>query len=371
MNARLIVADSEHNADMLYATGMFVPDPFIWLEARGKTYVVMSDLEIDRARKKARVDRVLSLTRYQNALRREGVKSPRLSDILRRVLRELRIRQVEVPREFPLGLAKRLRGVRLKVCRDAFFPERTIKDASEVREIAAAMRLAEEGMGAAIRALRSSRVGRSGWLYVRGMKLTSEDVQGVINAKIAALGGSAVHTIVAGGNQACDPHETGHGPLRAHQPIIIDIFPRDLRTGYWGDITRTVVRGRASERVRRLYVAVLQAQEIAFQKLRAGIDGSEVHKAIQDVFRREGYSTGRKRGRMQGFFHGTGHGVGLEIHERPRVSVSSDRLETGHVVTVEPGLYYPGVGGVRLEDVVVIRKNGNTNLTKFPKFLEI
>lgn len=371
MHARLIVADSERNADLLYATGLFVPDPFIWLEVRGKTYAVLSDLEIDRARRCARVDRVLSLTHCQRAARRAGIKSPRLSDIVRVVLRTMRVRQVEVPGDFPIGLARRLSGVRIQVCREAFFPERACKSAREIRQIIAAQRMAEQGMHAALRLLRASRIGRDGWLYRHNRKVTSEQVHGAINARIAALGGNAGHTIVAGGNQACDPHEAGHGPLRAHQPIIIDIFPRDLHTGYWGDLTRTVVRGRARAAVQRLYATVAQAQQLALTKLRAGVAGKAVHQAVLDHFQRAGYPTGRHRGRMRGFFHGTGHGLGLEIHELPRVSVSPEPLQAGHVVTVEPGLYYPGVGGVRLEDVVVIRRAGHTNLTRFEKVLEI
>jgi Xaa-Pro aminopeptidase len=201
--------------------------------------------------------------------------------------------------------------------------------------------------------------------------LTSEQIQGVINATIAGLGGAAARTIVAGGNQGCDPHEIGHGPLRAHTTIILDIFPRDMRTGYWGDITRTVVRGRASDAVKKLYAVVGEAQKLAFQKLREGVNGQDVHGGIQELFVSRGYRTGVIRGRMQGFFHGTGHGLGLEIHERPRVGAASEVLRAGQVVTVEPGLYYAGVGGVRLEDVAVIQPNGARNLARFPKALEI
>jgi Xaa-Pro aminopeptidase len=216
-----------------------------------------------------------------------------------------------------------------------------------------------------------SRIGRGGYLHWRSQKLTSEHVQGVINATIASLGGVASQTIVAGGNQGCDPHEVGHGPLRAHQPIIIDIFPRDMDTGYYGDLTRTVVKGRASDQVGKMFHVVANAQRIAFAHLRAGVNGQDVHGAINELFRKEGFATGRKNGRMQGFFHGTGHGLGLEIHEPPRVSAVSSTLKVGHVVTVEPGLYYWGVGGVRLEDVAVITEGGARNLTKFPKFLEL
>jgi Xaa-Pro aminopeptidase len=369
--ARLLVADSEHDANMLYAVGIFVPDPFIWLEIGGRTIAVLSDLEIDRARKQATVDRVVSLTRYQNELRRTGVKLPCLSDALKGVLSEFGIGRVEVPSNFPIGLARKLRRVQVTVRSDPFFPEREIKRNDEIRKLAVALRLAEDGMEAAIEALRSARIGRDGFLWRKRSKVNSEQVQGIINATIAGRGGVASHTIVAGGNQGCDPHEAGHGPLRAHQSIIIDIFPRDGRTGYWGDITRTVVRGRASDAVKRLYLVVSQGQDLAFKELRDGVNGREIHESVLRLFRENGFATGRRDGRMQGFFHGTGHGLGLEIHERPRVCAVDARLLAGHVVTVEPGLYYWGIGGVRLEDVAVVQSKGARNLTKFPKFLEI
>jgi Xaa-Pro aminopeptidase len=369
--ARLIVADSDHDANMLYATGIFVPDPFIYFEIAGKKHIVMSDLEFDRAKKSATVDRVLSLTRYQNQLKRAGLKAPRLSDIVNAVLHDYGVLAVEVPNNFPIGIAKKPRRIRVTVKPDPFFPERERKSRAEIRKLSHAIALAERGMAAAINALRMSRIARDGTLRWRGTKLTSEHLRGLANATIAGLGGTSTQTIIACGNQACDPHETGHGPLRAHQPIIIDIFPRDNETGYWGDITRTVVRGRASESIKRMYEIVRQAQQTAFNKLRHGVNGHEVHAAVQKLFRENGFETGRRNGRMRGFFHGTGHGLGLEIHETPRVSAIDTTLRAGNVVTVEPGLYYWGKGGVRLEDVVVIRKNGVRLLTGFPKKLEI
>ena len=364
--ARLIVAASEQDANLLYATGLFAPDPFIYFEVGGRRQVVMSDLEIDRARRQATVERVLSLTRYQKQF---GVR--KLEDLLPKLLREFGIGAVEIPANFPVGLAQRLRGLRVTVKPDPFFPARECKTPREQRHLTAALRMAEAGLAAGLNVLRLSRIGRDRYLYWRRQRLTSERVQGVINATIASLGGNAAHTIVAGGNQGCDPHETGHGPLRAHQPIILDIFPRDLKTGYWGDITRTVVRGRASERVRTLFALVAQGQELAMGQLRAGVDGQTVHQAVRSLFDQQGFTTGRRHGRMQGFFHGTGHGVGLEIHEAPRVAPVPAILQAGHVVTVEPGLYYPGTGGVRLEDMVVITARGCRNLTRFPKFLEL
>jgi Xaa-Pro aminopeptidase len=223
-----------------------------------------------------------------------------------------------------------------------------------------------------MQALKSSKIGRDGKLIYHGAPLTSEKVRAVIDTAILQVGGLTGHTIVAGGRQACDPHDSGHGPLRANEPIILDVFPRSQKTGYFGDITRTVVRGRASEAVRRLYDTVARAQEIAFACLLPAAKGVEVHAAVQAFFDNEGYKTVKKRGRMQGFFHGTGHGVGMEIHEAPRLGVaSSDVLAAGQVLTIEPGLYYPGLGGVRLEDVAVLTAQGARNLTKFEKVLEL
>jgi Xaa-Pro aminopeptidase len=232
--------------------------------------------------------------------------------------------------------------------------------------------MAEVGLAEGIQALKSSKIGRGGKLVYHGAPLTSEKLRGVIDTAILQYGGRTGHTIVAGGRQACDPHEQGHGPLRANEPIILDVFPRSQKTGYFGDITRTVVRGNASEAVRKLYDTVVRGQEIAFTRLHPETKATEVHAAVQTFFDREGYKTIRKRGRMQGFFHGTGHGVGMELHEAPRLALASrDVLAAGQVLTVEPGLYYPGLGGVRLEDVVAVSAQGARNLTKFEKVLEV
>ena len=370
----LMVADSEHDANMLYAVGMFVPDPFIYLRLRGKPFVVMSDLEIDRAHKQARGCRVLSLTQVQHRLRSEGSRQTGLAEIVRRILRDHRVSSVTVPETFPLKLANDLErlGVGVKAKAGMFFPQREFKSSEEIRKITAALRMAELGMAAGMTALKVSRVGRNRRLIYRGSPLTSEKLRGIIDTAILLAGGLASHTIVAGGKQGCDPHETGQGPLRANEPIILDIFPRSQTTGYFGDITRTVVRGRASESVRKLYQTVLEGQKLALSKIRAGTATTEIHRGIQDFFEEQGYHTGRRLGRMEGFFHGTGHGVGLEIHEAPRVGSSSQgNLKPNQVVTVEPGLYYPQLGGVRLEDMVVVTNNGSRNLTRFEKILEI
>ena len=369
-----MVADSERDANMLYAVGTFVPDPFIYLRTSGRPFIVMSDLEIDRARAQAPHCRVASLVQYQQKLRARGIMRPSLAHVVRQILLEKGIRRVTVPENFPLGLATDLEklGVPVKARPGNFFPEREIKSAAEVRKISAALVMAEVGMAEAMQVLRAAKIGRDRKLLYHNLPLTSEKLRAVIDCAILQACGLAANTIVAGGRQACDPHERGYGPLHAYEPIIIDIFPRSQKTGYFGDITRTVVRGRANEAVKKLYDTVLRGQKIGFEKIRANMPTAEVHKSVQKFFVEQGYKTGRRDGRMEGFFHGTGHGLGLEIHEAPRLGATSPgKLRAGHVVTVEPGLYYPEIGGVRLEDVALVTGNGAKNLTRFEKVLEI
>jgi len=370
----LMVADTEHDADMLYAVGMFVPDPFIYFRLDGKSHVVMSDLEIDRARKEAPHCRVMALSQYVNRLRKQGVRKPTLAHAVRALLRQKGVRSITVPYNFPAGLQQELKKLKVAITvqKGMIFPQRETKSAEEVKKISAALMMAEVGLAEGIQAIKNARIGRKRKLLYRNMPLTSEKIRAIIDTAIVQAGGVATHTIVAGGVQGCDPHERGHGPLKANEPIIIDVFPRSQKTGYFGDITRTVVKGKASEPLRRLYHTVERGQELAFEHFRKGAKAREVHQRILTFFKNEGYKTGKRNGRMQGFFHGTGHGLGLELHEAPRVgSTSGDVLKKGQVVTVEPGLYYTDLGGVRLEDVAFITDAGARNLTKFEKVLEV
>ena len=371
--AMLLVSASEGDANMLYAAGFFVPDPFIFFQHKKTKYVVMSDLEVDRAKKQARVDRVLSLSQYQKKLRRAGKASPGMTDILDLLFRERGIRSLIVPANFSALLADQLRakGFSVQIKRDPFFAERETKATDEVKHITESLRVARLGLEAGIRALKRTKIGRDGYLHLNGSRLTSETLKTIVNTTIMAQGWLPSHTIISSGNQCVDPHHEGTGPIKAHTSIIFDIFPRSQKTGYFGDLSRTVVRGRASDKLKAIYATVQAGQQIGFDMIRNGIDGKEVHQKILSLFESRGFPTGRIKGRMQGFFHGTGHGLGLDIHEPPRIAPVEATLRTGHVVTVEPGLYYLGVGGVRLEDVVVVTPTGNRNLTDCPQFLEV
>jgi len=370
--ALLLVSASEGDANMLYAAGFFVPDPFIFFQHKQKKYVVMSDLEIDRAKKQARADHVLSLSLYQRKLRKMG-RTPALIDILDLLFRERSIRRLVVPANFSAMYADQLRakGYSVQIKRDPFFAERETKTAVEVKHIAESLRVARLGLEAGLRTLKRTKIMRDGYLYLNGARLTSETLKTIVNTTIVAQGWLPSHTIISSGNQCVDPHHEGSGLVKAHTSIIFDIFPRSQKSGYFGELSRTVVRGRASDKLKEIYATVQAGQQIGFDMIRDGVNGKEVHQKILDLFSARGFPTGRLNGRMQGFFHGTGHGLGLDIHEPPRIAPVEATLKTGHVVTVEPGLYYLGVGGVRLEDVVVVTANGNRNITDCPQFLEI
>jgi Xaa-Pro aminopeptidase len=370
----LLVANSEQDANMLHAVGLFVPEPFIYLRARGKAIVVMNDVELGRARKKLRHCEVLALSDYRRKLKGKGVQSPGFAHVVRQLVRELQLEEVTVPANFPFGLASELRRLKVpvRIKNGAVFPEREFKSPREVKKISAALTMAEVGLSEAIQVLKCAKAGKNKKLFYRDAPLTAEKLRSVIEIAIIQAGGLACRTVVAGGKQGSDPHERGQGILRANEPILLDVFPRSQKTGYFGDITRTVVKGRASEAVRRVYHAVVRAQEVAFQGIRNNQSGAEVHRTVQDFFKEAEYPTDKKEGWMEGFIHGTGHGLGIENREPPRIGPgSTDILRTGQVVVVGPGLYYPELGGVRVEDVVLVSDKPPRNLTQFEKVLEL
>ena len=368
---RLIVAASETDPDMLYATRFWAPDPFIFLERKGKRTLVLSDLEIDRGRKQADADEFVMFSKLEREVQGNSKKAPPYERVVAHFLRKRGVRSAIVPANFPLAYAQELAAnkIRVHATNGLFWPTRAAKSDKEIEMISHALQITETGLQRAIEILKASKPGSGKKLRWNGKTLTSEMLRAEIDSTILRAGGVPTGTIVAGGDQACDPHERGSGPLYVNSLIILDVFPRDAKTGYFGDLTRTVMRGRASEAQRKLWETVKAGQALALKKIRAGVDGMTIHEAIQDFFAQRGFPTQVREGRRVGFFHGTGHGLGLEIHEYPRLQKVT--LEEREVLTVEPGLYYPGLGGVRQEDVVVVTKNGCRMLSHFPKQLEV
>lgn len=367
----LIIGDSESNADLYYTTRFFVTISVIYLEIGGRKILLLNDLEYGRGKTEAQVDEIVSTTPYEERLRaaREQVRPTSILDLF---LQERGVRELTVPAGLGVGHAERLRekGYVLKVREEPFFPNRTQKSPAEVALIEKTQASTEAAMDLAISILRQCDI-RGDWLYHAGAPLSSERLRLEIHKFLLEQECVAANTIVAGGDQGADPHHRGSGPLPAHQTIILDIFPQSSRTRYWGDMTRTVVRGKASTAVKKLHRDVLDAQELAFSLIKEGADGQQVHEEVSRHFRDRGNPNEDKGSKKTGYIHSTGHGIGLEIHEYPKIGKVEAKLKSGQVLTVEPGLYYPGVGAVRIEDIVVVENGGCRNLNRYPKFIEV
>ncbi len=378
--AKLIVAASEESADILYATKFFAPDAFLFLEQNGRTTILLSDLEVDRGRKAARVDEVLSFSEFAREHKKTLGAQPTFARVAAHFLKTRRVRRAVVPGSFPLALSLQLAREGVTVTPPAkgmFFPDRLRKTPDELKHLRRALEITQAGMARGMEVLAAAKVtggkrgvADRGELLWGGGVLTSERLRAEIDTAIVRVGGAPKDTIVAGGEQACDPHERGSGPLRAGELIILDIFPRDTKTGYYGDLTRTVIKGRATDAQRKLWETVQEGQRRSLAGIRAGADGKPLHEGTKKFFKDQGFPTELRDGRHVGFFHGTGHGLGLELHEEPRFQKTRS-FEAGMVFTVEPGLYYPGLGGVRLEDVVAVTRKGYDMLSNFEQRLEV
>ncbi|MDQ7005271.1 MAG: M24 family metallopeptidase [Ghiorsea sp.] len=380
--AKLLISGSEHHADMLYISGLFVPDPFIvvGLEVGNKTtwHGLLSPLEVDRAKVQSKLDEVHLDTVWHNKAKDKGWQRS-LSTTAAAFLQEHQVKHITVPADFSFLYAQELIALGFEVIPSpaSLFPERVIKSEAEIEQLTKAEKLTAQSMLKAEQFIASCGISNDGMVTFpkdheqAGEIVTSEAIRAVIETFLIGQGAVPSHTIVACANQSADPHDMGSGVIQAHQPIIIDIFPRLVTSGYWGDMTRTYVKGKASDKLKHMYQTVLEGQSMGLDMVQAGVDTANIHNDITTHFDNQGFKTGMVNGKQGGFFHGTGHGVGLDIHENPRVSSNGAILEERMVITIEPGLYYADIGGVRLEDLVVVREHGCDNLTNFHRTLEL
>lgn len=360
----LLYASTHQSADLFYLGRVSVPDPILAFVCHGQSVAVVNRLEYARVKRDGRFDEVLGWEAcVEKARQKYGRRAKLPADILRVLADELSMPGFLIPETFPAGLAFDLRNRRMtvRVADGPLFPERVLKRDDEAEGIRAGNAAACAGFSLVEKALRESSV-RDGKLYYEGDYLTSERLHRMIEIQCLERGAESRDTIAAGGDQACDPHHRGAGPLRPNELIIVDIFPKDLASGYHGDMTRTYLKGKASEAQRALVQTVFEAQQQVIERHRTGVNGRELYQWVCDFFDARDYKTEDRDGTPVGFFHGLGHGLGLEVHEAPRVSRADDILQPGHVVTVEPGLYYPGLGGCRIEDVIRIREEGAPEL---------
>ncbi len=372
-DAFLMVAESAHNADMYYATGFLAVDSFIYLNSDTERLLV-SDMELGRARKESRIKDVLPTSKFgiMDKLRKLKDIDAAYCEMINEFLRSENIERIAVPYNFPVQLADCMRkgGLVVIPAKSPFREMRDVKNEHETAAIEKAQRAGERALAEATNAIKNAAI-RDGKLWRGDEPLKTEDVRAMIEVSLLSGGCEAPDIIIACGRGSADPHWQGEGELLADEPIVIDMVPRSKKDRYYSDMTRTVVRGTPTDELKDMYSAVKDSQAAAIAKIKAGVSGSDIHNIVCDVLEERGYETGRgKNGEMtEGFIHSTGHGVGLEIHEGPNLSENGKELKAGCVVTVEPGLYYKKIGGVRLEDVVVVTKGGCKNLTMFEKNL--
>lgn len=356
------------SSDLLWKTGFRAPDPFFLVEIDDKVTLLLSPLEIGRARKEARADRVILFDKF---LKRGETQAQGII----RLLKAQKIHEIIVPHSFPHGIA-RILGETFMIhdAGHSLYPARTRKSKEEIAEIIAAQRATEDALAGAAAFLRGCKI-KGYRVYDGARAVTAEIIRQIIDDVLWQKGYLAMGTIVACGIQAADPHRMGSGPITAHQPMVMDIFPVSLRTHYWADMTRTFFKGEPSADFAGMYEAVRGAQEAAMKIIRAGADGGALRRAAAEHIALAGFPTRIASGGAEGFIHGLGHGVGIDIHEAPRLGARSQTLESGNVITIEPGLYYKkarkGIpaGGIRIEDMAVVTKIGSISLTNFSKNL--
>ncbi len=364
--ARLLIGSGESSPEIRYMTGISTPDDFLCFGTASQVTALMSKLEISRAR---------SCAKPKVAVLPESDFGQTRVEIISAFAKSIRTDTFEVPPAFPLGLADKLRaaGLKLYVSEADFCPQRRYKEEDELQAVIASQRAGEAGFARAVELLKESVIGQDNLLFWNNEALTSEILRAEIDSTILKHNALPTGTICAGGRQSAQPHNQGSGLLYAHTPIVLDIFPRSSVSGYWGDLTRTVVKGKAPDIVKRAYEAVKAAREYAKSRIALGVECASLHRDAESILDKHKFFTGVNNGEPFGFFHGLGHGVGLEIHEAPRLSPrSKDVLKGGEIFTVEPGVYYPEWGGIRLEDLIYLGKDGTVHcLTQAPDFLEI
>jgi Xaa-Pro aminopeptidase len=365
---------SEHDADLYYVTKFLAPDAFAYVCADREEYILVSSMEKGRAEKESRVKNVVSVEDYDYTGRLKKEKNPdaAYADTMAAFLKDKGVRSASVPECFPLGLADRLRskGIEVNAAELKVTEQRMIKTPEEIELVRQAQRVNEKAQTKAIGMISKATI-KGGILQYNNKPLTAERLQQEIELVFLKHGYDTTETIVAAGPGAADPHYTGSGPIEANQMIVIDTFPHGKKSRYWADMTRTVLKGKPTKEMKEMYHLVQEAQDKALRAIRPGMACKMIDDIVCDVFEKHGFGTTRTKSKI-GYIHSVGHGVGLDIHELPRLSqTSTQTLQPGMVVTVEPGLYDPDVGGCRLEDIVVVTKNGCEDLTKFPRELVV
>jgi Xaa-Pro aminopeptidase len=374
----LIVADTRSSPEMRHEVPLVIPDAFLYAETAGRRHAVVTSFEQGRIEE---LGLGIDVTPWDelglDELQRSGLRRHEVErEIYLRACRALGIDEALVPGRFPTGVADHLRagGVELAVDEEHFRDRRRVKTAAELDGIRRAQRAAEAAMSSVADALRGAER-RNGSLSVDDRPLTCEALKSLVDEAFAHHGATADASIVSHGAQTAVGHDMGSGTISSDDVVLLDLFPQDKASCCYADMTRTFAVGEPPAEIREYQPLVKEALELAVDAIRPGVNGREVHRLVCDFLHEYGYQTQLHKAEGEvledGFYHGTGHGVGLAVHEAPGLGVIGDELVAGDVITVEPGLYRHGVGGVRLEDLLVVTDTGSERLTDFNYELEL
>lgn len=370
-DAFMIRDNSHSNSNLYYLTQFEASDPFIYLRKDGKSTIVVPQLEFSRAKEESNVDQVISSSEFEKGESRD--REDTKLNLIEKLLERFHVEKLAVPSDFELKTADELRSWNLQIepVDDKVMEAREIKDSEEIEKLKKAQSTTEKAMKKAENIIESAEV-KEEKLYYKDELLTSEKLRKEIKLFLFEKSCNLPHeTIVSSGNDSAKPHSTGKGPIEVGEPVVIDIFPKHDNQ-YFGDMTRTFVKGESSEQLRNMKNAVLEAQEAALKVLEkgSGVKASEIHHRVCDVFEDHGYETLRDNETEAGFIHSTGHAVGLDLHEPPRIADNDTKLKEGNVLTIEPGIYISEVGGVRIEDMILVEEDGYENFNSMQKDLE-
>ena len=383
--ATLIAGVSATNRSLYHRIRFLAGDPAAAIDLPtdhahlpGRTLIIR-DIEMDRARAHARVDRVICPAESTPDGGLSGDREIATAQATAEFLRRAGVTRVISDRSLPLVFAEMIKraGLALECDLDLGVLDRRSKDAQEIELLREAQAVTEGAMRMACEMVARARAGSGGVLSHDGETLTAERVMSAIDIWLLERGYANPGSIVAPGRTGADCHERGHGPIRTGEPVIIDIFPQNKRTLYNGDCTRVVVHGDIPGEVAKMHDAVVRAKKAAIAAARAGATGEAVHRAAIEVIQSCGYAVGLPgqhgdSGKDPSFcsmVHGTGHGIGLDVHEPPLLDMKGPELVVGDALTIEPGLYCAAIGGIRIEDMVIITENGCENLNSLPEGL--
>ncbi len=374
--ATVIAGIPSKNMTLYHRIRFGVGDPAAWIAwtsgTKEHSLLILRDIEMDRARANARVLEIACPADFSPETGLSGNREEATAQALAEALARKGFSRVIADRSLPLVFAEeiRRRGISIECDLSIGITDRRMKDDSEIDALRKSQQATESAMRMACEMIGRADVNGDGGLVHDGTLLTSERVRSAVDIHLSQSGFSTPQSIVAGGIDGGDCHNLGAGVLRTGEPVIVDIFPQDVASLYNGDCTRTVVHGVISNELQHMHSAVIEAKAAAESATRAGVPAESVHQATIEVIRRHGYGVGIAEADSCAMVHGTGHGIGLEVHEPPLLDVGvEDLLVVGDALTIEPGLYSKAIGGIRVEDMVIVTEEGCENLNRLPEGL--